>query len=191
METTTLTAEQKHEHTSENECPVCGALWVRMGNPRKKDCKRIYPEGGWSPLIRASIQEVFEIMLACPTGPGVHYPPDQTANMTAVVGLAGQLVGMMSVRCTSKAALNMAGAMLGVEEVAEDEVRDALGEVCNMVAGNFKAKISGLADGCSLSVPTVITGADYQLHPLADGERVIVSFSFKDEPVWIALDLHE
>jgi chemotaxis protein CheX len=152
----------------------------------------ICPVGGWLPLIRSSIQEVFEIMLACQTGPGVNHGPDGRADVTAMVGLAGELQGMMSVRCTSQAACGMAGAMLGMEITECDgDVRDALGEVCNMVAGNFKAKIPGLEKGCSLSVPTVITGGDYRLHPLADGEQVIVSFTFRDEPVWVSLDLHE
>jgi len=46
----------------------------------------------------------------------------------------------------------------GVEaEKVGPEISDALGEVCNMIAGNFKNKISGLSEGCMLSVPTVIT----------------------------------
>jgi chemotaxis protein CheX len=143
-------------------------------------------------LIRSSIQEVFEIMLGSQTGPGVNYGPGGNANITAMVGLAGELQGMMSVRCTSVAACRMAGAMLGMEITeCDSDVRDALGEVCNMVAGNFKAKIPGVGVSCSLSVPTVITGGDYSLHPLADGEQVIVSFTFHDEPVWVSLDLHE
>jgi chemotaxis protein CheX len=186
--------DHDHDHDADtgHVCQVCGALWVRMGRKPKQSPRRIYPEGGWLPLIRSSIQEVFEIMLGCETGPGVNYGPGEAANITAMVGLAGELVGVMSVRCTTAAACGMAGAMLGTEITECDgDVHDALGEVCNMVAGNFKAKISGLTESCSLSVPTVITGADYHLHPLADGEQVIVSFSFQNEPVWVTLDVHE
>ena len=179
-------------HEEGHACPSCGALWVRMGHKPKRMPSAICPEGGWLPLIRSSIQEVFEIMLACPAGPGVNHGPDGSADITAMVGLAGELQGMMSVRCTSAAACAMAGAMLGMEITECDhDVHDALGEVCNMVAGNFKAKIPGVGVSCSLSVPTVITGGDYQLHPLADGEQVIVSLTFHDEPVWVSLDLHE
>jgi CheY-specific phosphatase CheX len=38
---------------------------------------------------------------------------------------------------------------------------DALGELCNMVARNFKAKIPTLSDHCMLSVSTVISGENY------------------------------
>jgi len=66
---------------------------------------------------------------------------------------------------------------------------DAVGEICNMVAGNFKNKISGLGDGCMLSVPTVISGADYNLRTLIDGEIRIV-FLFEGEPVVFSLEVH-
>ena len=146
---TEIRPERHHEHDedSAHSCPACGALWVRMGRKPRQTPKHIYPEGGWLPLIRSSIQEVFEIMLGCETGPGVTFPPGEKADITAMVGLAGELQGMMSVRCTSAAACGMASAMLGVEvNECDSDVHDALGEVCNMVAGNFKAKISGLTD---------------------------------------------
>ena len=53
---------------------------------------------------------------------------------------------------------------------------DALGEICNMVAGNFKNKVSGLGNGCMLSVPTVITGRDYHCHSLGEREYYASEF---------------
>jgi chemotaxis protein CheX len=185
--------EVQEAGSATQQCPACHALWSSTGRmPRKEVKERVFPEGGWFPIMRASIQEVFEMMLGCETGPGVNYAPDHDANLTAMIGIAGQLMGTMSVRCNTAAACGMAGAMLGVEVTEVDaDVRDALGEVCNMVAGNFKHKISGLAEGCSLSCPTVISGGDYMVHPLLQGERVVVSFTFHGVPVWVSLDLHE
>jgi hypothetical protein len=71
----------------------------------------------------------------------------------------------MSVRCEQKAATLMASKMLEVElEKVDHSIADALGEIRNMVTGNFKNKISGLGDGCMLSPPSVITGDDYTVH---------------------------
>jgi len=54
----------------------------------------------------------------------------------------------------------MATKIIGAEAPgSKGQLEDAVGEVCNMVAGNFKNKISGISDGCKLSVPTVITGS--------------------------------
>jgi len=69
------------------------------------------------------------------------------------------------------------------------EISDALGEVCNMIAGNFKNKISGLSEGCMLSVPTVITGTDYSLHSQADSPGLEVRLLFEGMPIAISLQI--
>jgi hypothetical protein len=58
-----------------------------------------------------------------------------------------------------------------------------------MVAGNFKNKISGLGEGCMLSVPTVVTGNDYSLHSLADSPPLEVRLQFEDQPLIISLEV--
>jgi chemotaxis protein CheX len=81
--------------------------------------------------------------------------------------------------------------MLGTDEPTSEEcIRDALGEICNMVAGSVKAQLSDVAEHCMLSVPTVVSGKDYQLYPLVDGLRIQVSRSFEDALIWMTLDLH-
>ena len=64
---------------------------------------------------------------------------------------------------------------------------DALGEICNMVAGNFKNKIAGLAEGCLLSPPTVVSGSDYNLHSQGDPPALEVRLLFEDMPTVISL----
>ena len=55
--------------------------------------------------------------------------------------------------------------MTGMEfEEIDDTVQDAIGEICNMLAGAWKGKVPELAAHCGLSVPAVITGCDYNLH---------------------------
>src|SRR6266853_4408304 len=122
----------------------------------------------WIPLLDTASKEVFGLMLGCQLATPA--TADETKlNVTAMVGLAGQLCGVLSVRCDEKAAALMTSRMLGVAlDKVGPEVADALGEICNMVAGNFKNKIAGLAEGCMLSPPTVITGNDYKLHSMAD-----------------------
>jgi chemotaxis protein CheX len=107
------------------------------------------------------------------------------------VGLAGQLCGVLSVRCSGKAAALMTSKMLGVAlDKVGSEIADALGEVCNMVAGNFKNKIAGLAEGCMLSPPTVITGNDYTLRSQGDTPALEVRLLLEDLLIIISLQVH-
>jgi chemotaxis protein CheX len=144
----------------------------------------------WTPLLEMATREVFELMLGCQltTNSTAEQP---TLEVTAMVGLAGMLCGVLSVRCNGKAAALMTSKMLGVElDKVGAEVSDALGEVCNMVAGNFKNKIAGLAEGCMLSPPTVVTGSDYSLHSLAESPGLEISLLFERMPVVISLAIH-
>jgi chemotaxis protein CheX len=144
----------------------------------------------WIPLLDTAAKEVFELMLSSQlTTMGT--VEKMNMDVTAMVGLAGQLCGVLSVRCTEKTAALMTSKMLGmaVDKVGP-EVADALGEVCNMVAGNFKNKIAGLAEGCMLSPPTVITGSDYNLYSMADCPAVEVTMFFENIPIGISLQIH-
>jgi len=124
----------------------------------------------WIPMLELATQEVFELMLGSQLVKAITPTDRAPANITGMVGLAGQLCGVLSIGCDEKAAALMASKMLGVElnKVGQSEIADALGEVCNMAAGNFKNKISGLGDGCMLSPPSVIQGGDYNIHSMTE-----------------------
>jgi chemotaxis protein CheX len=141
-------------------------------------------------LLNTAAKEVFELMLSSQlTTMGTVEKVNM--DVTAMVGLAGQLCGVLSVRCSEKSAALMTSKMLGVAlDKVGPEVADALGEVCNMVAGNFKNKIAGLAEGCMLSPPTVITGSDYNLYSMADSPAVEVTMLFENMPIGISLQIH-
>ncbi len=144
----------------------------------------------WLPTLQLAMQEVFELMLAYSLEIPSQAPPEKDLEITSMVGLAGQLCGILTLRCTARSAAGMASRMLGVDvESAGSQMWDAVGEICNMVAGNFKNKISGLGDGCMLSVPTVVTGGDYNIHSIVN-ENIQTVFLFEGEPVVLSLEIH-
>ena len=141
----------------------------------------------WVPVMDLAVREVFDMMLGTKlTAP--ESPVNGSFDMTAMVGLAGKVRGILTFSCGAKAAMLMASKMLAAPatEVTR-EVLDALGEVCNMVAGNFKNKVLSMGEGCMLSVPTVITGKNYSMHSLADTAALEVRLSFDGMPIVISL----
>src|SRR5260370_33367475 len=94
----------------------------------------------WIPRIAFAAKEVFELMLGCQ----LNVPAaaeETTLGITSIVALTGQLCGVVSIRCSEKAATLMASKMLGVTlDKASPEVADALGEICNMGAAPFQKK---------------------------------------------------
>jgi chemotaxis protein CheX len=114
-----------------------------------------------------TVEEVFGLMLGVPVEvvEGVLQAGDETATMTAMIGLAGAISGTCAMLVRSEAGIHMAGCMAGMELTAVDEtVLDGLGEITNMLAGAWKAKIPELHGSVMLSVPTVVTGTQYEVH---------------------------
>lgn len=145
----------------------------------------------WIAVLDLAAQEVFQLMLSSQLSNSSSVPPSDPSDVTSMVGLAGKLSGVMSVRCQSNAATLIASKMLGIKlEDVKDEISDAMGEICNLVAGNFKNKIPGLSDGCMLSPPTVITGNDYMVHSQAHSKAIEKSFLFETLPLMIVLNIH-
>ena len=71
--------------------------------------------------------------------------------------------------------------MAGMEFTeVDDTVKDAIGEVCNMLAGTWKGKVPELASRCDLSVPAVITGRDYKLRVQAPEFTLRHGYRFDD-----------
>lgn len=82
--------------------------------------------------------------------------------ISAMVGLAGTYNGLVSIHQPISLGTRLASVMLDMElEEGSQDVLDALGEVANMVAGNFKQHLSKGGLDVRLSTPSVVTGHDY------------------------------
>jgi chemotaxis protein CheX len=138
-----------------------------------------------------SAQEVFALMLGDKLESAAEPAVLDSLDVTSMVGLAGALCGVLTLRCSSQCAALMATKMLGAEASGcKGQMEDAVGEVCNMVAGNFKNKISSISDGCKLSVPTVITGSNYSLCTLASDYTMEINLLFHGNSVIFCLQLN-
>jgi chemotaxis protein CheX len=114
-----------------------------------------------------TVTEIFRMMFGLEIA--VLEAPDpwpEPAELTAIVGFSGVMRGSCQVRIGSQAARAIASAMLGGAPIEEDDdsINDALGELCNMLAGGWKNGIAALSSECALSPPTVISGKDYKVH---------------------------
>ncbi len=118
-----------------------------------------------NPFIEA-VDSVFNTMLSVrPKRNGVKVSNEQsdTPSLTSLVGLSGQVSGVVALRFPPETALSLAGRMLGTEmPKVNDEVIDAISELVNMVAGSAKAKFDH-DPPLELGLPTVVEGAGYKL----------------------------
>lgn len=148
----------------------------------------VRPELAWKDLLASASIEVVELMAGTQLEPWTAPCDEPKGDIVAIVGMAGALCGMTVVRCSTNAARCLGARMLGQSGPVEDTtICDALGEICNMIAGNFKSKIDALADGCQLSVPTVISGADFSVRSAAAENVIRVCLGLDGHPLQVTL----
>jgi chemotaxis protein CheX len=132
----------------------------------------------------AAVVEIFNLMfgfdIEAVEVPGIDPTAPGQDDRTAIVGFSGAMRGSCQVRMGTPPAQAIASAMLGGTPVAEDDdsIDDALGELCNMLAGGWKNSIPGLSSECALSPPTVISGRDYKVHTCKPSEILLRAYRF-------------
>ena len=93
-----------------------------------------------------------------------HHAEDSLLGM---ITFTGEVEGCFGLRLNNASAKAVAASMLGLdadEEVAEQDVHDAIGEIVNMVMGSIKAQ-QPTFQGAHVSIPTVIRGRQIEHHP--------------------------
>jgi chemotaxis protein CheX len=131
--------------------------------------------------VQNATSEVFSTMLGSEVEAlDVHFDDACLAmseGVTAVVGIAGPWVGNGMISCSSAFACRLCELFLMTEAPeVNDEVLDAVGELANMVVGNFKTAAEGIVGPLGLSVPTVIYGQNFTSKSLGTNNWLVLPF---------------
>lgn len=99
-------------------------------------------------------------------------------DVSGVVGLSGETNGTISVTFSRKCILTIVSKMFG-EEIVEinDEVKDAVGEILNIVSGNGRQKLQGMGKTLKGGIPTVITGKNHIITHVTSKPVIAIPFS--------------
>jgi chemotaxis protein CheX len=113
-----------------------------------------------------------------------------TNSITGMVGLAGTHKGVLAVHIPKAVATAITTNFLGVEvdEINED-VEDAIGEIANMLGGNLKTILSDKGKDIQLSLPSTISGDEYNFSSHADVDRLIIAFTAPDGEFFVEVEL--
>ena len=104
-------------------------------------------------LMDETVMEVFATMLGCECVPGhaLQAAPD---HKVARITFSGALAGKCVLIFADMDAAKLAEMLLG--EGADDTMADdAMGELCNVLAGGWKRRLLPPASGAALSVPSI------------------------------------
>jgi len=140
----------------------------------------------------AVTRDVFATMLdkTVEFGEPSYTGPQPSANVVATVGFAGTLSGYVSLCVSYEAALEIAQALLGSEaDEAPALVRDAAGEMANMIAGSVRTAMADRGETVGISMPIVTVGTDFSTAALRDVSQAVCPFKVGQQNMFVYLVL--
>lgn len=128
--------------------------------------------------IITATQDIFATMLMRDVNPEEQPPQTPFAsNISGMLGVSGDLSAMVTIHCPAAVATGITGAFLGIE-VAEinADVKDAIGELVNMITGGIKDALSRDGLAVKLAVPTIVAGRSFRIACQGAAGREVVAF---------------
>jgi len=106
--------------------------------------------------------------------------------LTSFVHLTGDWNGAVLFDCNPRQACQFAGRILSMDppDIVDDDVRDVLGELANMIGGNMKCCMPA---GVQLSMPTVMEGRDYDMRICGSQVLERIAFQCADGHFWVTV----
>lgn len=130
--------------------------------------------------------DVFRTMLRLDVYPSDDSGPPPAGGVTSAVYFTGSWKGAVLLDCNLDLALLFANHLMpGCNPTSfDDDVRDCMGELANMVGGNLKAL---LPDGVALSMPCVVNGSQYALRLCGTNSFLRMGFSCDHGRFWVTV----
>lgn len=130
-------------------------------------------ENGITKAIKETTTEVFSTMLMLEVTPEESFIKDEKNVSTDLISslhfFGEKYMGKIALFSSGNVACHIANAMLGTEgAVVNDEVKDGMGEIVNMVAGGAKVKLLDTLGDIHLLTPWVIAGRHLTISSSAD-----------------------
>lgn len=109
--------------------------------------------------------------------------------VTCFVQIEGAWEGAVVFRCPERLGILLADSMFGDSSANRDtsDIRDALGEITNILTGNIKAL---LPQPSRITLPVIASGNDYELEVLGTETMAEVAFSCLGETFVVTM-LHQ
>ena len=138
------------------------------------------------PAVRA-VGEIFRTMMDTETWPLAEPPsPFPEHPIVGAVYLAGEWRGAMLLETWAEQAFAWTQKLMSVPppHSLDDDVRDCIGELTSMVAGNLKPLFPAET---ALSMPSVVEGRQFTLRLIGGHQKIKVDFASPEGPFSVTL----
>lgn len=117
----------------------------------------------------------------------VREEPEALGEVSAVVGLTGKnFSGSFIVSFKKDCIFQIVASLFGQPpENINEEVRDAAGEMANMICGAFRRRFEQQGISLQASTPVVVAGKDHTLKILCHSKRLVIPYSLNGTQLFV------
>jgi chemotaxis protein CheX len=139
-------------------------------------------------LLHEVALEVFGSMVRRPlTARPPDAPRTYPRDVAGTVAFDGSLTGYVFVVTSRQAARTITASLLETEPGPVDgQLKDAMGEVANMVTGSLRTRMAKPGDAWATKTPVTAVGHDLRVEPSAGARHIAQSYLIGNE----VLDIH-
>ncbi len=102
-------------------------------------------------------------------------------DISGIIGMTGKVKGSLALSFSEACILKVVSNMLGEEiNSINGEIKDAVGEITNMVSGAARKKLEAIGFVITAAIPTVVSGKDHSIVHVLGGPSIIIPFDIPE-----------
>jgi chemotaxis protein CheX len=133
-----------------------------------------------NPFLESTIS-VLSTMASVQPVAGAPYLKKEAAvvgDVSAIVGITGEAEGSLCLTFTRESILFIVSQMFGEEKTEiDEEVKDAVGELTNMISGASRRSLEELGHHFQGAIPSIVSGPSHEVRHVTKGPIVSIPFS--------------
>jgi len=132
-----------------------------------------------NPFLNAtlSVLKTMAFTEAIPGKPYLKKNGEAGGDVSGIIGITGPPNGSMSLSFSSSCILNIVANMLGEEaQEINDDIKDAVGELTNMISGAARNDLGGKGYQFRIATPIIISGANHQIKHQTKSPTIAIPF---------------
>jgi chemotaxis protein CheX len=112
-------------------------------------------------------------------------------DVSGIMTIGGSIEGTVVVSLGEELARSIVGKIISVppKQVTQDEVRDGIGELVNIVSGNARAALAQSEYEHKIELPTVATGMDKEMAHPRNAPCIVILFDVGGEPMAVMVSM--
>lgn len=146
-----------------------------------------------NPFLDGTIHVLKTMTMTEPVAGKPYLKKDNQAkgDVSGIIGFTGSARGSLAISFSKSSILKIVSNMLG-ENYTEinNEVRDAVGEITNMISGVARKNLESQGFIVQAAIPTIISGENHAILHVLGGPSMIIPFSTKAGPFYVDVCLN-